>query len=147
VTRALAPLLAALALALGAAGCGDDSREFKEDYNAAVEPLSAVGDNVAATLKGADAFSDAELATRLDGLADRFQRARRDLSRLEAPDDVQDQFDELLALLKEGIGDLRAVARAARKGDPAQAEEATQALVETGQRVRQAEAEFKDDVE
>jgi hypothetical protein len=147
VARAVVPLIAVLALALGAAGCGDDSEEFKDDYDAAVEPLSALGDNVAATLTGADAYSDRELATRLDGFADRFQRARRNLSQLDPPDDVRDQFDELLALLKEGIADLRNVARAAREGDPAEAQEATAALLDTGQRVREAEAEFKDAVE
>jgi hypothetical protein len=147
LARPIAAPLAVLALAVAAAGCGESVNEFREDYNDAVRPLSALGDDVAATLTRADAFSDEQLATRLDGFADRFQQARRNLSRLDPPDDVQDQFDELLGLLKEGIGDLRAVAGAARKGDPAQADEATQALVKTGQRVRQAEAEFKDAVE
>jgi hypothetical protein len=146
VTRAIAPLMAALALIFGAAGCGDDSDEFKDQYNEAVRPLSALGDEVAASLAGAEGQSEKAIADRFDELADRSERAGEKLSRLEPPEDAEAEFDELLVLLKEGIADLRAVARAAREGDPAEAEEATETLVETGQRLRQAEDEFQDAV-
>jgi hypothetical protein len=147
VTRALVPLVAVLALAFGSFACGDDdSEEFKEDYNRVVRPLSTLGDDVAASLATAGERSDSENAARFDELADRSERARERVARLEPPEDAQEQFDDLLVLLKQGVADLRAVARAARQGDPAEAEEATQALVETGQRVRQAEDEFKDAV-
>jgi glycerol-3-phosphate dehydrogenase len=146
VTRAVVPL-AVLALTVGGAGCGDDSEEFKEDYNRVVRPLSALGDEVAASLAGAEGESDRAIARQFDKLADRSERARRQLERLDPPEDAQEQFDELLARLKQGIVDLRAVARAAREGDPAEAEEATEALVETGERLRQAEDEFREAVE
>jgi hypothetical protein len=147
VTRALVPLVAALALAFGAFACGDDdSEEFKEDYNRVVRPLSTLGDDVAASLATAPERSDRENAARFDELADRSERARQRVAGLEPPEDAQEEFDELLALLKQGVADLRAVARAARESDPPAAEEATQDLVETGQRVREAEEEFKDAV-
>ena len=148
VTRVLVPLVAALALIFGASGCGgDDSEEFKEDYNRVVRPLSALGDEVAASLAGAEGQSDRAIARQFDKLADRSERARRQLARLDPPEDAREQFDELLARLKQGITDLRAVARAAREGDPAEAEEATETLVETGERLRQAEDEFREAVE
>jgi hypothetical protein len=147
VTRAVLPLVAALALVFGASACGeDDTEQFKEDYNQAVRPLSTLGDDVAASLVGAEGQSDRAIATQYDKLADRFERARKNLSTLEPPDGTEEEFDELLALLKRGVTDLRAVARAAREGDPAEAQKATRTLVKTGQRLREAEEEFRDAV-
>jgi len=144
VTRAVVLLVAALALVFGASACGeDDTEQFKEDYNQAVRPLSTLGDDVAASLVGAEGQSDEAIATQYDKLADRFERARKNLSRLEPPEDSREEFDELLALLKQGVGDLRAVARAARESHPREAEKATRTLVETGQRLREAEEEFR----
>jgi hypothetical protein len=140
-------IAAALALALGAPGCGEDSDEqFKQDYNQAVRPLTTLGDDVVASLGGAEGQSNRAVARRFRELADRFERTRTNLSRLDPPADTEDEFDGLLASLKESVRDLRAVARAAREGDPAQAAKASKALVETGQRVRRAEEAFQDAV-
>jgi hypothetical protein len=147
VTRAALPIAAALALAFGA-GCGDDAdAQFKQDYNEAVRPLSTLGDDVVASLGGAEGQSNRAIARRFGELADRFERTSRNLSRLDPPADTGDEFDDLLASLKRTVADLRTVARAAKEGDPAEAAEASRALVETGQRVRRAEDAFQSAVE
>jgi ABC-type transporter Mla subunit MlaD len=148
VARLVAPLLLALALSFGAVACGGDSdEEFKDQYNQAVQPLRQLGDNVVASLTGAGQGSDRELAGRLDRYADRADRVRRNLSNLEPPEGTMDQFDDLLAALKQSVADLRAVAASAKKGDPVEAREATEDLVESGQRLQRAESTFRKAVE
>jgi methyl-accepting chemotaxis protein len=148
VRRAFSSIVAALALVAGGLACGGDDAddEFKQQYNEAVRPLSELGDDVVASLGGAQGQSDREIAKQFDELSDRFARTRQNLTRLDPPGDAEDEFDELLGSLKETVGDLRAVATAAREGDPAEAQEATEALVETGQEVRRAEDAFRDAV-
>jgi hypothetical protein len=147
MARAAAWISVATALAFGAVACGDDSSdEFKDQYNQAVRPLSTLGDDIGESLSGAEGQSNQALATQFDKLADRADQTRKNLSELEPPEDATDQFDELLASLEGATADLRAVGESAREGDPAEAAEATQDLVESGQRVQKAEAAFKDAV-
>jgi methyl-accepting chemotaxis protein len=149
VRRPFPSIVIALALVAGGFACGgDDSNdEFKQQYNDAIRPLSQLGDDIVASLGGAEGQSDREIANQFDELSDRFARTRRNLSRLDPPEDAKDEFDDLLGSLKEAVADLRAVASAAREGDPAEAEEATNDLVDTGQRVRRAQDAFRDAVE
>ena len=139
-------MLAALAL-VGAPGCGEDTEEFKEDYNQAIRPLSALGGDIGASLGGAEGQSDRAIARQFDELADRTERARQNISALDPPEDAGEQFDELLASLRQATADLRAVAASAREGDPAEAADAARALVKTGQRVREAESSLRDAVD
>jgi hypothetical protein len=148
MARAAARIVVAAALVFGAVACGDDSSdEFKDQYNQAVRPLSSLGDDIGESLSGAEGQSNQALATQFDKLADRADQTRKNLAELEPPEDATDQFDELLASLKRATADLRAVGESAREGDPAEAAEATQDLVESGQRVQQAETAFKNAVE
>jgi hypothetical protein len=147
VTRVLASIGAALALFFGAVGCGGDSNDFKDQYNEAVRPLSSLGDQIGASLSGGEGQSNQALAAQYEKLADRLDQTRKNLSKVEPPDDASDEFDNLLASLKQAGGDLKALSASAKEGDPAEAAEATQALVESGQKVRKAEAAFKDAVE
>jgi hypothetical protein len=148
VARTVARILLAVALVFGAVACGDDSNdEFKDQYNEAVRPLSSLGDDIGESLSGAEAQSNQALGAQFEKLADRADRTRQNLSELEPPEGARDQFDELLAALKGAVSDLRAVGESAREGDPTEAAEATQELVESGQRVQEAEADFKDAVE
>jgi hypothetical protein len=149
VRRAFPWIVVALALVAGGFACGggdNSDDEFKQQYNDAIRPLSQLGDDVVASLGGAEGQSDREIANQFDELSDRFARTRRNLSRLDPPEDAKDEFDELLGSLNEAVTDLRAVASAAREGDPAEAEEATNDLVDTGQRVRRAQDAFRDAV-
>jgi hypothetical protein len=148
MARAVASILVAMALVFGTVGCGDDSDdEFTEQYNKAVQPLSALGDDIGASLSGAGGQPDRELAAQFEKLADRADQTRRNLSELAPPEDAADQYDELLASLKQSVADLRAVAAAAKEGDPAEGQQAAQALVESGQELREAERAFQNAVE
>jgi hypothetical protein len=148
MARAVVSILVAMALVFGATACGEDSNDgFKDQYNAAVRPLNQLGDDVVASLTSAGEGSDRELARELDKYADRAEQTRHHLSELQPPDDTRDQFDDLLAALKESVADLRAVGASAREGNPAEAQEATTDLIESGQRLRSAESDFRNAVE
>jgi hypothetical protein len=148
MTRAVLSILVAMALVFGAVACGEESNgEFKDQYNAAVRPLNQLGDDVVASLTSAGQGSDRELARELDKYADRAEQTRHNLSELEPPDDTRDQFDDLLAALKQSVVNLRAVGASAREGNPAEAQKATADLIESGQRLRSAESDFRNAVE
>jgi hypothetical protein len=148
VARTVARILLAVALVFGAVACGEDSNdEFKDQYNEAVRPLSSLGDDIGSSLSGAEGQSNQTLGAQFEKLADRADRTRQNLSELEPPEDARGQFDALLAALKRSVSDLRAVGESASEGDPSEAAKATQELVESGQRVQEAEADFKDAVE
>ena len=147
MTRVLASIATALALLFGAVGCGEDSNdEFKDQYNEALRPLSSLGDEVVSTLTEGGR-SDQALGRQLEKLAGRAEETRKNLSELEPPEEAADQYDELLGALKQSVADLRAVGESAREGDPVEAQEATQALVESGQELQQAETAFRNAVE
>ena len=112
-----------------------------------MRPLSALGDDVGASLTRAAGESNEELAARYDKLAERLDQVSDNLAGLEPPDDVSPQFDELVAALAEGSKRLRALADAAEEGKPAEAQGAAGALVESGRRLREAETEFREAVE
>ena len=147
-TRAAALAAITLAIALPAAACGggDDSDEFREDYNAAVENLSKVNDDIGQA--GGDAGeSNQQIAKKFDEIADTAEQTRTDLAALEPPEDAKEEFDELLAALEKGVADLRAVADAATSNDPAATAQAVSDLSESGADITKAEAALKDAVD
>ena len=146
-TRAAALAAMTLAIALPAAACGgDDSDEFREDYNAAVENLSKVNDDIGQA--GGDAGeSNQQIAKKFDEIADTAEQTRTDLAALEPPEDAKEEFDELLAALEKGVADLRAVADAATSNDPAATTQAVSDLSESGAEITKAEAALKDAVD
>jgi methyl-accepting chemotaxis protein len=146
-TRAAALAAMTLAIALPAAACGgDDSDEFREDYNAAVENLSKVNDDIGQAA-GDAGDSNAQIAKKFDEIADTAEQTRTDLAALEPPEDAKEEFDQLLAALKTGVADLRAVADAATSNDPAAATQAVSDLSESGAEITKAEAALKDAVD
>jgi hypothetical protein len=132
VSGRAAPFLAAIALILPAAGCGDDSSAFKEDYNQAIRPLIGVTGRAA--------------AGGFDRLALRVERSARNLRRLEPPADAEQEFDELLAALRAAAGDLRALARSVEERDPGARREAIRELRDTVAKIQEAESAFQDAV-
>ena len=72
---------------------------------------------------------------------------RDNLAELEPPEDAKDSFDELLSSLQDGTDDLRAIATAAREGDPAAARQATQDLQASGQEIQKAETALQEAVD
>jgi hypothetical protein len=90
--------------------------------------------------------SNREIAADFERFADTWDRTRANLSELTPPEDARDEFDELLAALEQGIGDLRAAARAARSDDPQAFADARESLAESGEEIADAEQELKDAV-
>jgi hypothetical protein len=143
-TRLAATAAAACALALPVAACGEsEDNEFKEDYNAAVKPLSELNSDIGDSIGGAAGKSNDAIAKEFDTLADKAQETRTNLADLEPPEDAKESFDKLLASLKEGTDNLRAVAKAAKDGDPVAAREASQDLVASGQEIQKAESDLQ----
>jgi hypothetical protein len=138
----IAASICALALVLPAAGCGgDDSNQFREDYNAAVNKLTKINTEIGSATSGGQ--SNAAIAKELDGIADAADKARADIAELEPPEDAKKEFDTLLAALDTGVEDLRTMADAAKSNDPAKAQAAAQELVQSGQEITTAENALK----
>jgi ribosomal protein L29 len=136
--------LAALAVSLPAAGCGgDDSDQFREDYNAAVERLSRINSDIGSAAGGAGGQSNDAIAKEFNKIADTAEQTRSDLAELDPPDDAKEEFDTLLSSLEKGVDDLRAVASAAKSDNPAKANEAVRDLAQTGQEITEAENALK----
>jgi hypothetical protein len=139
-TRIAAVALVLVAVSFGAVGCGgDDSDSFKEDYNTAVKPLSELNEDIGGSIGGSSDKSNQAIAKQFDKLADKAAETRSNLRALEPPEDAKSAFDDLLAALKDGTDDLRAVAEAARDSDPAAATKASQDLTQSGQEIQKAE--------
>lgn len=138
----IAASICALALVVPAAGCGgNDSNEFREDYNAAVNKLTKINTEIGTATSGGQ--SNAAIAKELDGIADAADKARADIADLEPPEDAKKEFDTLLAALDTGVEDLRTMAKAAKSNDPAKAQAAAQDLVQSGQEITTAENALK----
>ena len=115
----IAAFAALAALSFGAIACGgDDADAFKEEYNAAVKPLSEANSDVSGAISGEKDQSNAVIAKDFQGLAQRTQQTRDNLAALDPPEDAKDAYDDLLSALKKGTSDLRAVAEAAKDSDP-----------------------------
>jgi hypothetical protein len=120
---------------LAVAGCGGGDGSFTQDYNQAVKPLRELGAGMGTQPR---AFVR---------LAERTEQTRANLSKLDAPDDAQDEFDALLGRLDQVTMDLRGVARAERSRDVARQREAAKALVRSSTAVQRAETALKQAVE
>jgi predicted nucleic acid-binding Zn-ribbon protein len=135
--------LAAL-LTLTAAACGgDDSDQFREDYNAAVDRRSKINTDIGTAAGGASDQSNKAIAKEFNQIADTAEQTRSRLSDLDPPEDAKDEFDKLLSSLETGVEDLRAVAKAARANSPQEANQAVKKLAQTGQEITEAENALK----
>jgi hypothetical protein len=147
-TRLAVALALACLLGIAFTACGEDeNNEFKEDYNTAVKPLSELNRDIGSSLSGAAGQSNDAIATQFDKLADKAQQARDNLAELDPPEDAKESFDKLLSSLQDGTDDLRAVASAAKEGDPQEARQAAQDLVSSGQEIQKAETALQKDVD
>jgi hypothetical protein len=150
---AISLLLAALMLVLAAlvvAGCGEDddtADQFRDGYNAAIQRLNAVNSDIRESGEELASKPGPQIAREFDRIAETAAQTRSDLSQLEPPEDARDEFDELLAAIKDGAANIRAVADAARRENQQQFLDATKALSESGEEISAAENELKDAVE
>jgi hypothetical protein len=137
---------AAVGLALLAAGCGggdgEDSERFREGYNAAMKRLAGISSEV-----GGASQSNREIAAEYQRKAGAAERTYSALADLEPPEEAREEFDDLLAALRQGIRDLRAFAKAARRSDRAAARRAVAKLRRTGTEITRAEEAVKQAVE
>jgi hypothetical protein len=150
LSRSFAVMALFAALAAPVAGCGgddDDVDQFREDYNAAVDRLSKINSDIGEAAGGAAGQSNTKIAQEFDRIAETAETTRSELSELEPPGDARDEFDKLLAALKDGVGDLRGVAKAAKDNDPQAAQEAVRNLQESGEEITAAEDQLKNAVD
>ena len=143
---ALAALMIVASFALVACGESEDN-QFKEDYNEAVKPLSELNSDIGNSIGTAAGKSNNELANEFNKLADKAQQTRDNLSELDPPDDAKEEFDKLLSSLQDGTDDLKAVAQAAKDGDPQAAAKASQDLVQSGTEIQKAETALQQAVD
>jgi predicted nucleic acid-binding Zn-ribbon protein len=139
--------LAALVTLTAAACGGDDSDQFREDYNAAVDRLSKINTDIGAAAGGATDQSNKAIAKEFNQIADTAEQTRSRLSDLDPPEDAKDEFDKLLSALGTGVEDLRSVAKAARANSPQEANQAVKKLAQTGQKITEAENALKSAVD
>jgi hypothetical protein len=143
-TRIAAFAVLAAALSFGAVACGDDDADaFKEDYNAAVKPLSEANSDVSGAIGGEADQSNAAIAKDFEGLAQKTRLTRDNLAGLDPPEDAKDAYDDLLSALKQGTADLRAVAEAAKDSDPVAARTARDSLESSAEDIRKAESRLQ----
>jgi hypothetical protein len=122
---------AALLVLLAVTGCGADDSSFTQDYNRAVRPLSRLGEHIGTK------------PSSFDALARRTHETRTNLSKLDPPNGAQDEMKVLLRRLDDVTGDLRAVAKSARRNDVVDQRKAARALVRSSTAVEQAETRLK----
>lgn len=146
LSAALAALMIVASFALVACG-GSEDNQFKEDYNEAVRPLSELNSDIGNSIGTAAGKSNNELANEFNKLADKAQQTRDNLSELDPPDDAKEEFDKLLSSLQDGTDDLKAVAQAAKDGDPQAAAKASQDLVQSGTEIQKAETALQQAVD
>jgi uncharacterized membrane protein YccC len=138
-----------LVAALACAGCGgeDEAPErFSEGYNAAIKRLNEVNTNLRENGRELTSRPGSEIAKEFDRIAETAARTRASLARLEPPEDAREEFDRLLAEIRGGVEDIRAVARAARQENQERFREAIRALSESGAAVSEAERRLKEAV-
>ena len=142
--------VAALALlaVVPAVGCGsDNSDQFREDYNAAVDKLSKINTDIGSAAGDAGEQSNAKIANEFNQIADTAEQTRSDLAGLDPPEDAKQEFDKLLAALEKGVDDLRSVAKAAKSNNPQRANQAVEDLAQSGKEITAAETALKQAVD
>jgi hypothetical protein len=132
-------VIAMLALP-GVAACGDDgeSDAFEEDFPALSERIVSLGEEVGNAIETAGETTDRKLAEEFDGFARDLDVLRQELERLEPPEDVADERDDLVEAMGEVRASLEEIADAAKESDPEAAREATLELVDRSAELREA---------
>jgi hypothetical protein len=134
-------LTAVFALSGALAACGDDSSSsdtttFTQGYNTAIKQLARVNEDLAG-LRGSR--STRAIAHEFEDFAEALEGTRSDLSRLEPPAGAEDEFDDVLAALQDGVRASRRAAHAARAIRPAGQRRAVQDLQRSAEELAEAE--------
>jgi methyl-accepting chemotaxis protein len=139
-------LLLAAVIGLGCGGDDETSDQFRDGYNAAIMRLNEVNTNLEESGVELATQPGSRIAREFDRIAEAAAQTRAELAALAPPEDARDEFDELLAAIRDGVRNIRDVADAARAGNQDRFAEATEALSESEEEISQAEAELKDAV-
>ena len=132
-------LLSALLIALALSGCGGGGQDsYADDFPPIDRDLAALGSDVEATLRSANSASDAELARRFSGYANRLADIRDRLDELDPPASLKAEHARLTAAATATERALGDIASAARSGDATAAGAAATRLVRSGQVVDSA---------
>jgi methyl-accepting chemotaxis protein len=145
--RAAGPLLLATVIGLGCGESDDTADQFRDGYNAAIGRLNEVNANLQESGDELTSQPGSKIAAEFERIAEAAAQTRAELAQLVPPGDAGDEFDQLLAAIREGVTDIRAVADAAREGNQERFAEATEALEESSEEIGRAEQELKDAVE
>jgi methyl-accepting chemotaxis protein len=124
-------ILAAAAVALIAAGCGE-SQQFTEDFNEAQKPLESLLSDVQSSAGTPDAAKMDKLAQGLDDTADK-------IGALDAPDDAKDELDTFVKEVHASADSMREVGKAVEGGKPEEMTTALGKLSETMGKVSSAQ--------
>jgi hypothetical protein len=145
--RAAGVVLLAALIGLGCGGEDETADRFRDGYNTAIERLNEVNTNLEDSSEELASEPGGKIAREFERIADTAAQTRAELAELAPPEEARDEFDELLAAIREGVRNIRAVADAAREGNQERFLEATEALSESGEEIGRAESELKDAVE
>jgi hypothetical protein len=135
-TSLLIAIFAALALI---AGCGDDDSDtdgFSQGYNAAIERLGRVNEDLAGLR---NSRSTRAIAHEFEDFGAALEGTREDLARLEPPAGAADEFEAVLASLEDGVRASRRAAHAARAIRPAGQRRAVRDLQRAAEELAAAE--------
>jgi methyl-accepting chemotaxis protein len=145
--RAAGFLLLAALTGLGCGGDDDTADQFREGYNTAIARLNEVNANLEERGEELTSQPGSEIAREFERIAEAAAQTRANLAELAPPEEARDEFNQLLAAIRDGVRDIREVADAAREGNQDRYAEATEALEEGSEEISEAEAELKDAVE
>jgi hypothetical protein len=135
-----------LLAALAGAGCGgedDGANDFREGYNAAIGQLGEINTSIQESGEQIGSQSGSAISREFNRIADIAAQTRDDLQQLDPPEDAQQEFDELLGAIEEGVTNIRAVANAAKQQNQQRFLDATGALARSGEEITQAERQLK----
>jgi hypothetical protein len=130
----------AITLALAVAGCGGSSAPslsaFKAGFKTDKATFRQLGLDLQKAITGAQAKTDAQLATEISGLASRASAQASAIAKLNPPAKYKADAHQLAAGFRAVSADLSAIAHAAVKHDAATAKSATVTLLHDAAKVK-----------
>src|SRR4051812_40563157 len=138
-----AALVVVAAIVVAGCGGGDDSNQFRKDYNAVVRQYSSLPTEIGNAARGASASSDKQLEAEFSDLAERLSGEVRKLRKLDPPDEAKDEYDAFVNGLAKVDADLSGIAAGAKAHSSKRTGRAADALVQDSKRVTQEETALK----
>lgn len=135
-------------LTIALAACGGASAPsgsaFRSGFKTDKAQFRRLGVDLQHAIGGAQAKTNAQLATEFDSLSTRARQQASKLAKLDPPAKYKHSLDELVAGFKAVAGDLSQIASAARANDVQGAKAATRSLVGHAAQVKAADVAISD---